>query len=96
MKKLYITTIATSIVTTCLMLSMLMHPSVPSAPEPTPMPTRAVSGIGGTYHFDNHVCEHILVSGTRNKVYVDHCDVVTLSGIDNQVVQVLPTASSSS
>ena len=55
--------------------------------HPSPVPTRMVSGVGGEFHYNNGICETILVSGVENTVYVDRCDEVKVSGIDNKIIR---------
>jgi len=56
-------------------------------PTPTYKPVRAVSGVNSVYDYANNECERIVISGVGNTVYVDWCDEVVMSGMDNEIIR---------
>ena len=68
-------------------IAIVHKPVVPESEPASPVPIRMVSGAGGEFHYNNGICETILVSGVENTVYVDRCDEVKVSGIDNKIIR---------
>ncbi len=98
MNTLHIVTVATCTVTACILLgALLSHPTIQDlytgsdvqVPMPeAERPVHTVSGFYGEYHFDNQVCETIIVSGFGHEIYVDPCDDVKISGASHKIIRV--------